>query len=335
MTVRTTICALSLVAGAALSTTLGGCELERTQHPADTSPVENGEPAPQTEGESGEQAAASTGFGVHVGSYEREENLTAVIEPLPDKFYRTGYYNPEPFLTGDQGASFTETVDQDGNPALGFRLNDEGAELMRETTSARISQPMVLTFDGEVISAPVVQSTISRSGMVTGFDNDPWWLDDVRAEFIAAGALDRKEVFEPQLPPPPPPPEVAGIGVWVASTQQSDFFFGDFPLLEGTMLYANNEPLLIVDHFAGATPTTDEDSNPALRLELSEAGKTVMAERADLYVGNYLIPSWKGWPINAFEVTCVIDDAIIVSDAGIAPELADDWYDALDASLPE
>lgn len=327
MTFRSTVCAFAVMAGA----TLGGCELERTQQPADTSPVENVAPAPEAEGESGEQAAASTGFGIHVGSFEPEEAMTASWDPDPEGFRPIVYYNPEPFITAEHVRSFYDTVTSNGDPAVGFRLNDEGSALMRKTTSARINKPVVMTLDGNVLSAPIVNSTISRNGIAMG-PSDAAWIDAFKVALAAAGAMDRKEIFEPQAPPPP---EMTGIGVWVASTQRSDFFFIEAPILEGTTVYANDKPLLVVDHFARATRTTDEDGNPALRLELNEAGKAVMAECADIYLGNYLSPSWQGRPINLFQVTGVIDDAIIVSDAGIDPDLAENWMAALDASLSE
>lgn len=335
MTIRSTACALALIAG----TMLSACELERTSQTSDSGPTETVEASPQaspegaapetTEDNTATDATAisSTGFGVHVGSYEPGEGFSASWEGGP----QTVYFDPEPFITGEHVVRFSETQDSQGDPALGFSLNDEGAALMRETTGERIGQPLVLTLDGEVLSAPNINSAISRNGMVTG-QGDADWIDSLKDALTEAGA----EKADPDAQQDPEPdPAALGIGVFIASPDQRAQFRIGFPLLEDTMLYFDEEPLLIVDHFAGATITTDQAGNPALELELNDEGKAIMEARDEDYIGNYLITTWQGRAISASRVMRQLDDTIIVSNAGIDPDLAENWMAALDASLPE
>lgn len=317
MTFRHTVCTLALIAGAAVS----GCNSEKSETQTETR---------QGTSEAAEQAATS-GFGMHLGSYEQAEGLTEIWTTPERGGSRILYYDPEPFITGAHIAEFTESRDANGNPAVGLRFTEDGAGLLRATTSERIGEPIVFTVNGEVLSAPTVRSALSRVAMVTG-DGDTEWIGHLETILAETGA-EKVDSF-PQ-PEPEIPPAALGIGVFVASTQRSEFFFIEFPDMDGLTLYGNDQPLLLVDHFAGATRTTDQTGNPAIRLELNEAGKAIMQDRAEVYVGHYLVPSWQGRPINAVRVMRELDDTILVSDAEIDPDLAENWMDALDASLSD
>ncbi|MFP4223020.1 MAG: protein translocase subunit SecD [Phycisphaeraceae bacterium] len=64
----------------------------------------------------------------------------------------------------DVGAS----RDQQGFPAVAFELNPMGASLMGQLTRAHVGQPMAILLDGQVISAPRINTAISGSGIIEG-----------------------------------------------------------------------------------------------------------------------------------------------------------------------
>ena len=65
------------------------------------------------------------------------------------------------------------TQDQLGRAAVAFQLDNSGGQLMGRLTGANISRPMGIVLDGQLFSAPNLQSQISSSGQITGsFSND-------------------------------------------------------------------------------------------------------------------------------------------------------------------
>jgi len=139
MTIRSTICTLALIAGAAVS----GC------------------------------TSSEARFGVHAGADTPSEARTETYE-MP---YMTMYYNPEPFLTEEHVAEFSHSRDANGNPAMSMTLTDEGTEIMREWSGENIGNQAVMTLDGEVLSAPTLQSRISRMIQVTsGPEGSDDWI---------------------------------------------------------------------------------------------------------------------------------------------------------------
>ncbi|QDU34763.1 bifunctional preprotein translocase subunit SecD/SecF [Poriferisphaera corsica] len=61
-----------------------------------------------------------------------------------------------------------QTADQQGFPAVSFQLNAVGAQLMGALTGAHQGEQMAIVLDGQVISAPTLQSKISSNGIITG-----------------------------------------------------------------------------------------------------------------------------------------------------------------------
>jgi len=57
--------------------------------------------------------------------------------------------------------------DEKGMPAVGFRMDDAGAKFLHALTSNNKGEHMAILLDSEVYSAPVIQSTISSSGIIT------------------------------------------------------------------------------------------------------------------------------------------------------------------------
>ena len=80
-----------------------------------------------------------------------------------------------PVLTGVHVLSARVEKNPDttfNRPAVLFELNKEGAALMGRATAANIGRKMAICLDGKVVSAPMLQSRIETSGMITGQFSD-------------------------------------------------------------------------------------------------------------------------------------------------------------------
>jgi preprotein translocase subunit SecD len=74
-----------------------------------------------------------------------------------------------PVVTGEQLTDAQPSFDQNGRPAVNFRFNPQGARKFGDYTAANIGSPFAIVLDGEVISAPTIQSHIpGGSGIITG-----------------------------------------------------------------------------------------------------------------------------------------------------------------------
>ena len=95
--------------------------------------------------------------------------------------------------TGDMVADATKQVgatQKGGNaePYVALKFNDEGKQLFAEATAANIGKPIYIVMDGEVISAPMVQSAITTGeASITG--NFTGESAEELASLIRAGSL--------------------------------------------------------------------------------------------------------------------------------------------------
>ena len=72
-------------------------------------------------------------------------------------------------ITGDHLVDAQPSFDQNNRPAISFRLNPTGGRLFGEYTANNIGQAFAIVLDGEVLSAPTIQSHIpGGSGIITG-----------------------------------------------------------------------------------------------------------------------------------------------------------------------
>ncbi len=72
-------------------------------------------------------------------------------------------------VTGEELVDAQPSFDQNGRPAVNFRFNPSGARKFGDYTAANIGNPFAIVLDGEVISAPVIQSHIpGGTGIITG-----------------------------------------------------------------------------------------------------------------------------------------------------------------------
>jgi preprotein translocase subunit SecD len=74
-----------------------------------------------------------------------------------------------PVVTGEELVDAQPAFDQNGRPSVSFRFNPTGARKFGNYTAENIGNPFAIVLDGEVISAPVIQSHIpSGVGIITG-----------------------------------------------------------------------------------------------------------------------------------------------------------------------
>ena len=72
-------------------------------------------------------------------------------------------------LEGSMIKNAQPSQDENGMPCVAFELDSEGAKLFAEATAANINKTISITLDGEVISAPTVNSVIAGGqGIITG-----------------------------------------------------------------------------------------------------------------------------------------------------------------------
>ena len=92
-------------------------------------------------------------------------------EVLPSLNEEDLYYTliAAPVVTGEELVDAQPSFDQNNRPAVNFRFNPTGARAFGDYTRDNIGSPFAIVLDGEVISAPVIQSHIpGGSGIITG-----------------------------------------------------------------------------------------------------------------------------------------------------------------------
>ena len=108
-----------------------------------------------------------------VVSRTTNENESAGVgnEVLPSLDEPGQFYILErlPVVTGECLVDAQPDFDQNGRPAVSFRFNTTCARTFGDYTAENIGNPFAIVLDGEVISAPVIQSHIpGGSGIITG-----------------------------------------------------------------------------------------------------------------------------------------------------------------------
>lgn len=100
-----------------------------------------------------------------------DEDVSTGEEVLPSMERENTYYVLEevPVVTGEELVDAQPSFDQNGRPAVNFRFNPKGARAFGDYTAENIGAPFAIVLDGEVISAPTIQSHIpGGSGIITG-----------------------------------------------------------------------------------------------------------------------------------------------------------------------
>ncbi|MDP3340801.1 protein translocase subunit SecD [Frigidibacter sp.] len=109
----------------------------------------------------------------------------------PGLFYEL---NRTPVVRGENLVDAQPAFDQNGRPAVNFRFDPAGARAFGDFTGENIGSPFAIVLDGEVLSAPVIQSHIpGGSGIITG----SFTVEESTelAVLLRAGALPAKMTF--------------------------------------------------------------------------------------------------------------------------------------------
>ena len=99
-----------------------------------------------------------------------------------------------PVVSGEDLTNAKGDFDQNGRPAVAFQFDVRGARAFGDYTAQNIGAPFAIVLDGEVISAPVIQSHIpGGSGIITG--NFSVEEANRLAVLLSAGALPASMTF--------------------------------------------------------------------------------------------------------------------------------------------
>ncbi len=75
----------------------------------------------------------------------------------------------EVVMTGEYLVKAETGFDQFGRVVINFELNDEGTKIFRKVTRENINKHIAIYLDEELLTNPVVESEISRSGSISGY----------------------------------------------------------------------------------------------------------------------------------------------------------------------
>ena len=123
--------------------------------------------------------ASRAGYKARLAAFGKPpQGYQFMLEKSWDGTYRPNYVSRKTELTGEYIASADVDRDEMGRPVVAFRLNSVGARLMRTLTRNYIAhgeknstdrgRQLAIVLDGELISAPVLQSEISTRGQIPG-----------------------------------------------------------------------------------------------------------------------------------------------------------------------
>lgn len=103
------------------------------------------------------------------GSADADPGVGNVIYPSTEDDGVFYILDRDAVITGENLTDAQPDFDQNGSPAVSFRLNPTGGRIFGEYTAANIGNPFAIVLDEEVISAPVIRSHIpGGSGIITG-----------------------------------------------------------------------------------------------------------------------------------------------------------------------
>ncbi len=122
-----------------------------------------------------------------------------IAEERGGRYYLLLYNTPGKRLTPLEGdwavASSSPTRDENGLPAIGFRMDTRGAQLLGSLTEANVGRQMAVLLDDKVYTAPNLITRISRQGQITGRFTQSEIQYIVRT--LSAGSLSAKLAPEP------------------------------------------------------------------------------------------------------------------------------------------
>lgn len=116
------------------------------------------------------------------------------------RVYLLLYTTPDRSLTHGTGKSWSierasRGVDELGRTSVSFHLDQSGGQEMSRLTGPNVSKPMAIVLDGQVFTAPTLQSRIGGSGQITGSFGE----EEIRylIRVLSAGALEGQLSADP------------------------------------------------------------------------------------------------------------------------------------------
>ncbi len=95
--------------------------------------------------------------------------ISCKVVPSTDDYVPAYAVEKRAIVTGEDLAGATVTIDENGQPAVGFRFDGPGGKRFADATAANVGRPFAIILDGIVISAPVIRTAIlGGSGIITG-----------------------------------------------------------------------------------------------------------------------------------------------------------------------
>ena len=95
-----------------------------------------------------------------------------VVEPYGGQFYMLSWDRPGLRLTQAEGqwrvTNSFQGIDDKGRPAVVFRMDVLGGDLLGRLTGPNIGQRMAVVLDDRIVTAPTLQGRISTNGQITG-----------------------------------------------------------------------------------------------------------------------------------------------------------------------
>jgi preprotein translocase subunit SecD len=96
-------------------------------------------------------------------------DTAVVVARAPTGTVKEAFLVPrEPVLTGAMLADARISFDRRNRPIVLFQWNSEGARIFRDFTGSHVHERLAAIIDGEVVTAPVIQSRIGASGQIEG-----------------------------------------------------------------------------------------------------------------------------------------------------------------------
>lgn len=98
---------------------------------------------------------------------------SGIVQDYQEKKYVLCSNRPEDCLLHNKAQpayldKASSTTDHFGLPAVGFTLNEIGADRFYEITSSHSNEPLCILYDGKAASAPLIQDAIRSTGVITG-----------------------------------------------------------------------------------------------------------------------------------------------------------------------
>ena len=120
-----------------------------------------------------DQIKSQPGYKARLSSFGRSSKTQGyqfMLEKDKEGFYQPNFIKSgKAKLTGRELVSaHVDRDEMNGRVVVAFKLNSEGGNAMRKLSRDNIGRQLAIILDGELISAPVLQSEIGTSGQISG-----------------------------------------------------------------------------------------------------------------------------------------------------------------------